>query len=38
LDDAALAAALGALLTPRERKAMLDRRDVLLTRAAAAAR
>ena len=38
LDDATLAAALGELVTPRERKAMLDRRNALLAPAAAAAR
>jgi hypothetical protein len=38
LDDATLAAALGDLVTPRERKAMLDRRNALLAPAAAAAR
>ena len=38
LDDATLAAALGDLVTPRERKAMLVRRDALLAPAAAAAR
>jgi hypothetical protein len=38
LDDATLAAALGDLVTPRERKAMLDRRNTLLAPAAAAAR
>ena len=38
LDDATLAAALGDLVTPRERKAMLDRRDALLAQGAAAAR
>jgi hypothetical protein len=38
LDDASLAAALGDLVTPRERKAMLDRRNALLAPAAAAAR
>jgi len=38
LDDAALAIALGDLVTPRERKAMLDRRNTLLAPAAAAAR
>ena len=38
LDDAKLAAALGDLVTPRERKALLDRRNALLAPAAAAAR
>jgi hypothetical protein len=38
LDDATLSAALGDLITPRERKAMLERRNTLLAQAAAAAR
>lgn len=38
LDDAVLARALGDLVTPRERKAMLDRRNLLVAPAAAAAR
>jgi len=38
LDDATLATALGDLVTPRERKAMLERRNALLAPAAAAAR
>ena len=38
LDDATLAATLDGLVTPRERKALLDRRDALLAPAAAAAR
>jgi hypothetical protein len=38
LDDATLAAALGELVTSRERKALLDRRNTLLAPAAAAAR
>jgi hypothetical protein len=37
LDEAALADALGELLTPRERKAMLERRDATVAPAAAAA-
>jgi hypothetical protein len=37
LDDAVLATALGDLVTPRERKAMLERRNALLAPAAAAA-
>jgi hypothetical protein len=38
LDDATLAAALGDLITPRERKAMLERRNTMLAQAAAKAR
>ena len=38
LDDATLEAALGDLVTPRERKAMLERRNTLLAPAAAATR
>jgi len=38
LDEVTLAAALGDLVTPRERKAMLDRRNTLLAPAAAEAR
>jgi hypothetical protein len=38
LDDATLATALGDLVTARERKAMLDRRNALLAPAAAATR
>jgi hypothetical protein len=38
LDDATLAAALGDLITPRERKAILERRNTMLAQAAAKAR
>jgi hypothetical protein len=37
LDDAALAKALGDLVDPRERKALLERRDALLALPQAAA-